>query len=290
MIILKKIKSRIEKIKERIRKFFGIRLIKSLRDLIIFKQTIDLQKQHPNPLNSYGKKGFSQTDEDGITLEIIRRIGIKKGIFAEFGPGDGTENNTICLAALGWKGFWVGSENLKFKYNNSNNFYYFKGWITKENGPGYISEGLKNLKEKKVDVLSIDLDGNDIYILEEILRKDISPSLIIAEYNAKFPPPILWKMKYDPNHVWPGDDYFGASLSEFSRVLGKYSYKIVCCNSHTGANAFFVKKDFAELFKDVPDDISQIYVPPRYQFYEHFGHPPSIKTIELIFEQLEKSN
>ena len=97
-------------------------------------------------------------------------------------------------------------------------------------------------------------------------------------------------MKYDPNHVWPGDDYFGASLSEFSRVLGKYSYKIVCCNSHTGANAFFVKKDFAELFKDVPDDISQIYVPPRYQFYEHFGHPPSIKTIELIFEQLEKSN
>ena len=123
MIILKKIKNRIEKIKERIRKFLGIRLIKSLRDLIIFKQTIDLQKQHPNPLNSYGKKGFSQTDEDGITLEIIRRIGIKKGIFAEFGPGDGTENNTISLAALGWKGFWVGSENLKFKYNNSNNFY-----------------------------------------------------------------------------------------------------------------------------------------------------------------------
>lgn len=73
MIILKKIKNRIEKIKERIRKFLGIRLIKSLRDLIIFKQTIDLQKQHPNPLNSYGKKGFSQTDEDGITLEIIRR-------------------------------------------------------------------------------------------------------------------------------------------------------------------------------------------------------------------------
>ena len=86
MTILKKIKNRVEKIKERTRKFFGVRLIKSLRDLIIFQQTIELQNKHPNPLNSYGKKGFSQTDEDGITLEIIKRMGIKKGIFAEFMP------------------------------------------------------------------------------------------------------------------------------------------------------------------------------------------------------------
>ena len=290
MTILKKIKNRVEKIKERTRKFFGVRLIKSLRDLIIFQQTIELQNKHPNPLNSYGKKGFSQTDEDGITLEIIKRMGIKKGIFAEFGAGDGTENNTICLAALGWKGFWVGSENLKFKYKNSENFCYIKSWITKENATELYLNGLKNLKEKKVDVLSLDLDGNDIYILEEILKKDKSPSLIIAEYNAKFPPPILWKIKYDPNHVWRADDYFGASLSEFERVLERYSYKLVCCNSHTGSNAFFVKSDFIELFRDVPEDIGKIYVPPRYQLYERFGHPQSIKTIESIFDQLENKN
>ena len=87
MIILKKIKNKIEKIKERIRKFLGIRLIKSLRDLIIFKQTIDLQKQHPNPLNSYGKKGFSQTDEDGITLEINKTYRHKKRDFRRIWAG-----------------------------------------------------------------------------------------------------------------------------------------------------------------------------------------------------------
>ena len=38
-------------------------------------------------------------------LEIIKRLGIKKGVFAELEPGNGTENNTICLAALKWKGF-----------------------------------------------------------------------------------------------------------------------------------------------------------------------------------------
>ena len=92
-----------------------------LIDLIIFQQTIELQNKHPNPLNSYGKKGFSQTDEDGLTFEIIRRLKIKKGRYAEFGVGDGLENNTLLLAALGWKGFWVGGEDLIFKYKTTKN-------------------------------------------------------------------------------------------------------------------------------------------------------------------------
>ena len=290
MLILKKIKERIKKVKERIRKFFGIRLIKSIRDLIIFQQNAELRHKHPNPLNSYGKKCFSQNDEDGITLEIIKRIGIKKGVFAEFGAGNGLENNTIILASLKWKGFWVGSEDIKFKYNNSKNFQFIKSWITKENVLKSYNDSIKNLNEKKTDVLSLDLDGNDIYILEELLKQIHHPSLIIAEYNAKFPPPIRFKIKYDAQFVWRADDYFGASLSEFVDVLKKYSYKLVCCNSHTGSNAFFIKNDFFDLFKDIPQEIEKIYVQPRYQPYERYGHPQSIKTIELIFEELEKSN
>ena len=290
MLTIKKTKERIRKVKERIRKFFGIRLIKSIRDLIIFQQNLEFQRKHPNPLNLYGKKCFSQNDEDGITLEIIKRLGIKKGVFAELGPGNGIENNTICLAALKWKGFWAGSEDLKFKYNNSKNFYFIKEWITRENVLKLFNEGLKNLNEKKIDVLSLDLDGNDIYILEELIKQIKQPSLIIAEYNAKFPPPIKFKIKYEPNFVWRGDDYFGASLSEFAEVLKKYSYELICCNSHTGSNAFFIKNDFIELFKEVPKDIGKIYVEPHYQLYERYGHPQSIKTIELIFEELEKSN
>jgi hypothetical protein len=290
LLILKKIKERINKVKERIRKFFGIRLIKSIRDLIIFQQNAELQQKHPNPLNSYGKKCFSQNDEDGITLEIIKRIGVKKGVFAELGPGNGIENNTIILAALKWKGFWVGSEDIKFKYNNSKNFQFIKNWITKENVLKFYNDSIKNLNEKKTDVLSLDLDGNDIYILEELLKQIHHPSLIIVEYNAKFPPPIRFKIKYDAQFVWRADDYFGASLSEFVDVLKKYSYKLVCCNSHTGSNAFFIKNDFSDLFKDIPQEIEKIYVEPRYQLYERYGHPRSIKTIELIFNELEKSN
>ena len=80
--------NKLKKIKGRIRKFFGIRLIKSIRDLIIFQQNHEFQQKHPNPLNSYGKKCFSQNDEDGITLEIIKRMKITKGVFAEISPGN----------------------------------------------------------------------------------------------------------------------------------------------------------------------------------------------------------
>ena len=184
----------------------------------------------------------------------------------------------------------MGSENLKFKYNASQNFQFLKGWITKENVLNYYNDGIKKINEKKIDVLSLDLDGNDIYILEELLNKINHPSLIITEYNGKFPPPIKFKIKYDPQFVWRADDYFGASLSEFVTMLEKYSYKLVCCNSHTGSNAFFIKNDFIEKFKEVPKDIDKIYIEPHYQLYERYGHPQSIKTIELIFEELEKLN
>jgi hypothetical protein len=32
----------------------------------------------------------------------------------EFGVGDGTENNTLVLLSIGWRGAWVGGENLAF--------------------------------------------------------------------------------------------------------------------------------------------------------------------------------
>ena len=38
-------------------------------------------ENHPNPLASYGQLGFSQSDEDGLTKEFIKRLGIERGFF-----------------------------------------------------------------------------------------------------------------------------------------------------------------------------------------------------------------
>jgi len=257
-----------------------------LRDLLLSHMTKMLQYDHPNPLNRYGKKCFSQTDEDGITLEILRRINnIQNGVYVEYGVGDGTENNTLILAALGWKGFWVGGEDLKFNVDSrrNKNFSYFKEWITRENIIGLTRQGLAAIDAKAIDVISIDLDGNDIYHVEALLNENIRPKLFIVEYNAKFPPPVEFRIAYDPQHAWQGDDYFGASLTSFNKLFEKFKYRLICCNSHTGSNAFFVDEAYAEFFTDVPADINQIYVEPRYHLYLNYGHGKSIKTINRIF-------
>ena len=92
-------------------------LLTIIKDLIV-KNGYVSRKENCKPFNKYGRKCFSQTDEDGITFEIIKRLNIKKGSYAEYGVGDYLEkNNTILLAALGWKGFWVGGEDLNLNTN-----------------------------------------------------------------------------------------------------------------------------------------------------------------------------
>lgn len=170
-------------------------------------------------------------------------------------------------------------------YQSAKKFTYIKDWITLENITRHAKNGLHLIREKNLDVVSMDLDGNDIYFIEELLMSGISPKLFIAEYNAKFVPPSKFQIPYNPNHEWIGDDYFGASLTNLVSIFNKYGYKLICCNSHTGANAFFVKKELSYLFADVPQNILDIYVGPRYFLYNNFGHKNSVKVIEAIINQ-----
>lgn len=250
-----------------------------VRDLMLSFHTNQLQNFHQNPLNAFGKKCFSQTDEDGITLEILKRLKcIEQGTFAEFGVGNGTENNTLILKALGWSGFWVGGEDLAFEIKEDNQtFSYLKNWITRDNILELTHTGMQKIVAKELDVISLDLDGNDIYLVEKLLSDGFLPKLFIVEYNAKFPPAIKWQIDYNPNHTWQNDDYFGASLGSFTDLFKKHHYQLVCCN------AFYVRDEFSEAFNDVPKDIDNIYVPPRYYLYRSYGHKNALKTIEKLF-------
>ena len=259
------------------------------RDLVLLDETRKVQLSHPNPLNTFGKKCYSQTDEDGITLEILRRIDcLKNGTYGEYGVGNGTENNTLVLAALGWRGFWVGGETLLPNINQGrgNKFFYVKDWITLDNIVKITSRCLQQIERDTIDVISIDLDGNDIHLIRALLATGLRPKLFIAEYNAKFPPPIEFEIVYDSKHIWDGDDYFGASLTSLNTLFNKYNYRLICCNSHTGSNAFFIDQKFSHSFDDVPMDLNELFVGPRYVLYKQYGHPIATKTIERIFDTL----
>lgn len=257
-----------------IRHQLGIFWLDRLYDLVLNKEFSERRKDHPNPINRKAHiNGFSQSEEDSITLEILNRIGLQKGFFVEFGVGNGLENNSIILLALDWQGAWFGGEDLAFQTSTSEKLSFEKVWINREN----ILDLYSSL-DKDADVISIDLDGNDIYLVEELLSNNVKPKLFIVEYNAKIPPQVDFKIDYDASHVWGLDDYFGASLKSFNSLFSNNGYRLVCCNL-SGVNAFFVKNDYSENFNDVPVDLSELYSEPFYFLRSKKMHPTSVKTL-----------
>ena len=260
-------------------------------DIEVYAHDENVLRGHPNPLNRRGKKVFSQNEEDGITYEIIRRLGIRTGVFAEFGVGDGLENNTVVLALLGWKGFWVGGQKLivnlppEPEAGQQRQFAYLRRFVNRDNIVAFAKKGLELISETEVDVISLDLDGNDVYFVEELLGHGFLPKLFIVEYNAKFMPPIRWKMAYNGNHIWDEDDYFGGSLMEFNDLFERFGYLLVCCNAVTGSNAFFVHSSCRQAFCDIPQDINLLWVAPRYHPVK-CGHPVSPRTVSQILADI----
>ncbi|MEI8187295.1 MAG: hypothetical protein WCG19_11455 [Chlorobiaceae bacterium] len=241
-----------------------------------------------NPLNKFGRKVFSQSDEDGITLEISRRLGVQNGSYCEFGVGNGLECNTLMLASMQWKGFWIGGEELAFSLTdiNKSKFSYIQEWVTSQNVFALYQEGLRNLGRDQIDVLSFDLDGNDLWFVEILLQNNVKPKLFIVEYNARFIPPIKWSIALDDAHKWDFTDYSGASLQSFVDLFALYGYTLVCCNAHSGVNAFFVLNEYLPFFQDVPKNIDDIYMSPNYKIYRAYAHPVSPKTAVRIFSRL----
>ncbi len=233
----------------------------------------------------YAQHFFSQTDEDGLTIEIIGRVSTSsRPTFLELGVGDGLENNSLILLSLGWEGSWYGGEKLAFDHNQSQRLKFKMQWIDKDNIIDIYQESLSYNRTSQHEIISIDLDGNDLDITEKLLKFGAKPNLFICEYNGILPPQSNWKMEYNGEHRWEGDSYFGASLGAFVELFKSHGYFLCACNPQTGSNAFFVRSEYRNKFPDIPNSISDIYQSPFYWIDNKFEHkisPNFIKSLTL---------
>ena len=222
-------------------------------------------------LEYYGFKVYSQNDEDGIIEEIFNRIGTTNKIFIEFGVQNGLECNSHYLLFKGWRGLWIdGGESYvkeiceKFAPVLANGqLKVLQAFITRENiNELFIKGGI----EGEIDLLSIDIDGNDYYVWEAI--NVVNPRVVIVEYRAFFPPNCDWKQAYNKRHVWDGTDWQGASLKAFELLGRRLGYQLVG-TSLTGVNAFFVRKDLAKDSFIEPATAENLYNPARARYLRY---------------------
>jgi hypothetical protein len=265
-------------------------IIKTNQDIIILRseiQNIILKRRNDQEyenkikfedmlhLDRFGYKVYSQNDEDGIIQEIFKRIGTTNKTFVEFGIQNGLESNCHFLLFNGWKGLWIDGDEETFKCLqeyflepiSSGQLTALNAFITTDNINKLIGEEGKITGE--IDLLSIDIDGNDYWIWEKI--NCIQPRVVVIEYNAKFPPPCEWVMKYDPNHTWDGSDKHGASLKSLELLGTRLGYTLVGTNKN-GVNAFFVKTKLTKGMFAKPATAENLYHAWNYG-YSSSGHP-----------------
>ena len=245
-----------------------------------FKWDLDTERRLSDSLflDGHGYKVYSQNDEDGIIQEIFRRIGTTDKTFVEIGVGDGIECNTHYLLFLGWKGLWIeasatNAEAIKHKFSYVVNEGILKVAIavpTRENINDLLSEASVS---DEIDLLSIDIDGNDYYIFEALSR--VRPRVIVIEYNGKFPPECSWCMPYCEEYTWNGTDRHGASLKALEELAAAKGYVLVGTNI-TGANAFFVRADLAQGLFPTPSTAENLYNPSRLFLTFKNGHQADV--------------
>ncbi len=233
----------------------------------------------PGRLERHGYKVWSQCDEDGILAEIFRRIGAGARRFVEFGVADGRECNTLKLLVEGWRGLWMEARadhcdairrvfaeplaegRLELK----------QSIVTAENIEALLA-GSSVVAAGELDLLSIDIDGNDYHVLKSI--RGLRPRVVVIEYNGKFPPPMDVVPPYDPGFAWDGSDYAGASLQAIASLAARRGYRLVGTNA-AGVNAFFVREDLAGGGRFAEGGAAALYNPARYWLTRGTpsGHP-----------------
>ena len=207
-----------------------------------FDSLLDV-KNRDHPLGKCGYKITSQQEEDGIIEEIFHRIGIPKPTFIELGAdSQAFENNTCALAMRGSRGVWVDVRKPRIR-GNPEKLLMITEFITLDNINQIINES-RSFLGTDANLLSIDIDSNDYYILKEII-KDFSFDCIICEYNGNWGKFSTVYSAYSETFERDNGDYYGMSLNAAIDLLEDYT--LVCCNI-TGVNAFFIHNKYRGYF------------------------------------------
>lgn len=195
-----------------------------------------------------GRKDFYSQNGEGLYLEyVISRLQLKK-------------ENIDLIDIGGGDGFYLSNTRHLAQLFNIKSLIIDKEWghfVTRDNILGYFSNLKNNL------IVSIDIDGNDYWVLEVIL-KSCKPEIVIAEFNPAFIDSRT--IKYNPDHLWDGTDYYGFSFEAGNKLAEANGYKIIFEIANT--NIIMVREDFINV--PIPP---VVYLPA--QFFTKSNRPDS---------------
>lgn len=196
---------------------------------------------------------YSPTYEDGILLYIFSLAGMTSKKCVDIGAGS-IEGSTVAnlIVNHGFTGLLIDGSSKDIQRVKE---YYANHRETKFSPPLAVStmvtvENVNTLLKEnnfvgEIDLLCLDIDGVDYWILKEI--DVVSPRVVVVEYQDILGPDRAWTVPYKSDfnvHDYPANrqanNYCGASLRAFVNLSKRKGYRLVGCNKG-GWNAFFVR-------------------------------------------------
>ena len=167
-------------------------------------------------MQAFRANEYSQNGEDGVIAEVFRRLafmGVMSGVgrCCEFGAADGYWlSNTRALVDRGWTGLFLEASR----------------------GQRVTPENVNDLVPAELDLLSIDIDGNDYAVWQAYQG---TPALVVIEINSGYHPEV---------------DRFaqlgGCNFSLMNKLAAAKGYALVC---HTG-NCIYIRKQWLGVCPD----------------------------------------
>lgn len=207
-----------------------------------------LNKKDYQSLADLEFKVFSQFGDDGIIQYLAHNLDLRHKTFVEFGVEDYFESNTrFLLQKDNWSGFVMDGSSEHVARIKMAQFYWRHdlnaqaAFVTKDNINHLLSAGTADWEG--VDILHVDIDGNDYWIWKEI---EIQPAIVIMEYNSNFGIERAITVPYDPvfdrTRAHFSNIYWGSSLKALYLLALEKGYEFIGCNG-AGHNAYFIRKD-----------------------------------------------
>jgi hypothetical protein len=214
---------------------------------------------HKPDVRDFEYRSFSQNGEDGILLYLFSRLGMTSRRAVEICCGTGIESNSANLIInYGWSGllFDGNAENIEWGIRVFARLadtlvrppHLVHSWITAENVNVEIArQGWSG----EIDLLSIDVDGNDYWIWKAI--DSIQPRVVVIEFSAFWGPDRAVTIPYSADFRWDrrNPSYCGASLAAMVKLGHEKGYRFIGTN-RSEINAFFVRTDLAASFPSPP--------------------------------------
>jgi hypothetical protein len=225
-----------------------------------------MEWQPPIDVTALSKGIYCQGAEEAILDRVFELIAPGRRFCVEFGAGDGLRNsNTARLVRdHSWSGVMIEASDYRFaklreNHGDASNVRIMQATAQPETVEQLFADADV---PGDLDLLSIDIDGNDYWVWRAIER--YRPKVVVIEYNPYYAPPERWVMKYNAEHVWDGSTYYGASLESLCALGKQKGYELICCD-HQGNNAFFVERSRYARFALESNAPQVLYRPAMYK-------------------------